>query len=49
MILRPYIPSHDFDSIKNWITDERTNALWSTNHAPFPLEKESFDEFLAGM
>lgn len=49
MRLRPYIPSHDFDSIKNWITDERTNALWSANHAPYPLEKDAFDEFLADM
>lgn len=38
MRLRPYIPSHDFDSIKNWVTDERTNALWSANHAPLSFE-----------
>lgn len=49
MRLRPYIPSHDFDAIKDWVTDERTNALWSANHAPFPLEKTAFDKFLADM
>lgn len=49
MRLRPYIPSHDFDAIKNWVTDERTNAMWSANHAPYPLEKTAFDRFLADM
>jgi RimJ/RimL family protein N-acetyltransferase len=49
MRLRPYIPSHDFDAIKNWVTDERTNAMWSANHAPYPLEKTAFDQFLADM
>ena len=49
MRLRPYIPSRDFDAIKNWVTDERTNALWSANYAPFPIEKTAFDKFLADM
>ncbi len=49
MRLRPYIPSHDFDAIKNWVTDERTNAMWSANHAPYPLEKNVFEQFLADM
>jgi len=49
MRLRPYIPTHDFDAIKNWVTDERTNAMWSANHAPYPLEKAAFDQFLADM
>ncbi|WP_297958476.1 GNAT family N-acetyltransferase [uncultured Ruminococcus sp.] len=49
MRLRPYIPSHDFDAIKNWVTDERTNALWSAKHAPFPMERAAFDRFLADM
>lgn len=49
MRLRPYIPSHDFDAIKDWITDERTHALWSAKHAPYPLEKNAFDKFLADM
>lgn len=49
MRLRPYVPSHDFDAIKDWVTDERTHAMWSAKHAPFPLEKNAFDEFLADM
>ena len=49
MRLRPYIPSHDFDAIKNWVTDERTHALWSAKHAPYPLEKTAFERFLTDM
>lgn len=49
MRLRPYIPSHDFDAIKDWVTDERTHAMWSAKHAPYPLEKNAFDQFLADM
>ena len=49
MRLRPYITRHDFDAIKNWVTDERTHAMWSAKHAPFPLEKNAIDEFLAAM
>ncbi len=31
MRLRPYIPSHDFDAIKNWVTrsEEHTSELQS--------------------
>ena len=46
MRLRPFILSADFDYIKNWITDERTHAMWSANHAPYPLEKTAFADFL---
>lgn len=46
MRLRPFIMSVDFDVIKDWITDERTHAMWSANHAPYPLEKEPFRDFL---
>ena len=49
MRLRPYIPSHDFDAIKDWVTDERTHAMWSAKHAPYPLERNAFDQFLADM
>lgn len=49
MRLRPYIPSSDFDAIKNWVTDEKTHALWSAKHAPYPLERNAFDKFLADM
>ncbi|WP_028504674.1 GNAT family protein [Ruminococcus sp. FC2018] len=46
MRLRPYVHSHDFDVISAWISDERTNALWSADRISFPLEKESFGRFL---
>lgn len=49
MKLRPYVADNDFDFVKNWVTDERTNAMWSANHAPFPLERASFDAFLSKM
>ena len=44
--LRPYIHDRDFDSIKDWIGDERTHALWSANRVAFPLQKESFGMLL---
>ena len=36
----------DFDTIKNWITDERTHAMWCANYFKYPLEKENFAEVL---
>jgi len=38
MRLRPYI--QDFDEIINWITDDRTQAMWCANLIHFPIEKE---------
>ena len=32
----------DFDVIKNWVTDERTHAMWCANYFQYPLEKEDF-------
>ena len=49
MRLRPYVHSRDFDAIKGWVADERTNAMWSANHAPFPMEKDAFSDFLTAM
>ena len=45
MIIREY-RENDFESIKNWITDERTHAMWCANRTPFPLQKQGFDELL---
>ena len=42
MRLRPFIPSTDFDIIKNWITDERTHAMWCANRFSYPLERSNF-------
>ena len=46
MRLRPYVSCLDFDRIKNWVTDERTHALWCAGRAEYPLSKEGFDRFL---
>ena len=42
MRLRPFIPSTDFDTIRYWITDERTHAMWCANRFSFPLEQGDF-------
>ena len=49
MKLREYIPSKDFDIIKNWIDDERTHAMWCACRFEYPLEKENFEEVLKDM
>lgn len=36
----------DFESIKDWITDERTHAMWCANRISFPLQIEGFHRFL---
>lgn len=45
MRIRPY-QNKDFDIISQWITDERSYALWCANLMPYPLEKNSFDALL---
>lgn len=45
MRIRPYL-NKDFDSISQWIADERSHALWCANLIPYPLEKNGFDNFL---
>ena len=42
MRLRPYIHSKDYNYIYNWITDERTHALWCANMIPYPMTEENF-------
>ena len=49
MRLRPYIPSHDFYAIKDWVTDERTHAMWCADRFQYPLEKDNFEEGLHGI
>lgn len=46
MRLRPYVHSHDFDKIKDWLTDERAHTLWCANRMKFPLEKDDFARFI---
>ena len=47
MKLRPYDNEKDFENIKNWVTDERTHAMWSANRFVYPLDKDNFGEFLS--
>ena len=46
MRLRPYIHSKDYDYIQNWITDERTHALWCANLIPYPMTEEKLQSVL---
>ena len=46
MELRRYEGDKDYDVIKDWISDERTNALWSAGRVDYPLNKELFEIFL---
>lgn len=46
MKLRPYSARRDFEEIRNWITDERTHAMWSANLISFPIEQDEFERFL---
>lgn len=43
MRLRPYIACKDFDEIKNWISDERTHAMWCANLIHFPIDQDNFE------
>lgn len=45
MRIRPY-QNKDFDIISQWITDERSHALWCANLISYPLKKNSFDALL---
>lgn len=49
MRLRPYIHDHDFDSIKNWMTDERTHSMWCAGHMQYPLDKADFGRIMSEM
>lgn len=46
MRLRPFILCSDFDIIKNWISDERTHAMWCANIIKYPIEKENFESVM---
>ena len=46
MRLRPFIASKDFEIIKNWISDERTHALWCANLMAYPIKKENFESVM---
>ena len=44
MRLRPYLECKDYDEIKDWITEERTHAMWCANLLQFPIEKDNFEK-----
>ena len=44
--LRPYMPSHDFDIIKNWITEPREHAMWCAGRTSFPIDRKDFQRLL---
>lgn len=44
--LRAFDIDMDFEVIRNWITDERTHAMWSANRIGFPMERKDFEDFL---
>ena len=46
MNIREYKADKDFSIIQNWITDERTHAMWCANRTSFPLQRESFDSLI---
>lgn len=46
MRLRPYIECKDYDVIKEWITEERTHAMWCANLIQFPIEKDNFKRIM---
>lgn len=46
MRLRPFISDCDFDEIKNWVSDERTHAMWCADLIQYPIEKENFDKVM---
>jgi RimJ/RimL family protein N-acetyltransferase len=46
MRLRPYIACKDYEEIKNWISDERTHAMWCANLIQFPMEKDNFEKVM---
>ena len=46
MKLRKFEINSDFESMKNWVTDERTHAMWCANLIKYPLNKEHLTETL---
>lgn len=47
MHLRIYNEQTDFVHIENWISDERTHALWSADRLSYPLSGEGLHRYLA--
>jgi len=45
MKLRKLEIDNDFESMKNWVTDERTHAMWCYEKAGFVVRKLTPDAF----
>ncbi|SEP60056.1 Protein N-acetyltransferase, RimJ/RimL family [Lachnospiraceae bacterium NE2001] len=46
MILRKFEIDSDFEAMKDWVTDEKTHAMWCANLIKYPLSKEHLAETL---
>ena len=46
MKLREYNSDQDFNTIKKWISDERTHALWCANRTDYSLNKDTNEGML---
>lgn len=47
MKIRTFEIDKDFDIIKEWITDERTHAMWSANRIAYPLERTDLQKVIS--
>ncbi len=47
MVIRSFEIDRDYEYISNWISDERTHAMWCADLIPYPLEKENLRRFLS--
>ncbi|HBE09295.1 MAG TPA: hypothetical protein DCY81_01960 [Lachnospiraceae bacterium] len=47
MVIRAFEIDRDYEYISNWISDERTHAMWCANLIPYPVEKENLRSFLS--
>ena len=46
MQLRKFEIDSDFEEMKEWVTDERTHAMWCANLIKYPLSKDNLAETL---
>lgn len=46
MQLRKFEIDSDFEAMKEWVTDERTHAMWCANLIKYPLSKDNLADTL---
>ncbi|WP_026492949.1 GNAT family N-acetyltransferase [Butyrivibrio sp. XPD2002] len=49
MKIRLFDIDTDFDTIKDWVADGRTHAMWSANRMVYPLDRTNLQQVLAEM